>query len=98
MRFARFGAVIVTTCAVMMCTPGCGSPCYAPSGVCKTHTAGEQKRSTSRDDVICIDEPQTGSHIAETRCYTRGEIDDRRKADHDLLEKAQINANRPIRR
>jgi len=55
------------------------------------------QRPTSRDDIICTNEAQTGSHIAETRCQTRGEIEDRRKADRELLERAVINANRPVK-
>ena len=59
------------------------------------HGAGGKQ---AHGDVVCLQEPQTGSHIVETRCYTRAEIEERRKADHDMLERAQINSSRPIRR
>lgn len=60
-------------------------------------TSGPQQ-PPSRDDVICSNEAQTGSHIVETRCSTRGEIEDRRKADNEMIERAVINANRPAKR
>ena len=56
-----------------------------------------RQRPQSPNDVICLREPQTGSHIVEQRCYTRAEIDERRKADQDMLEKAQMRSNRPSR-
>jgi hypothetical protein len=45
---------------------------------------------------VCVSEPETGTHVVETRCYPRSEIDDRRKTDRAILEKAQMNSNRPM--
>jgi hypothetical protein len=55
-------------------------------------------RPQSPSDVVCLREPQTGTHIVETRCFTRAEIDERRKADQQMLERAQMQSNRPARR
>jgi hypothetical protein len=57
-----------------------------------------RQRPQSPNDVICLREPQTGSHIVDQRCYTRAELDERRKADQQMLENAQMRANRPSRR
>ena len=80
---ARRGAVLLAAGALMTLTLGC-----APGPT----------RPQSPNDVVCLKEPQTGSHIVETRCFTRAEIDERRKADQEMLEKAQMNSNRPARR
>jgi hypothetical protein len=56
-----------------------------------------RQRPQSPNDIVCLREPQTGSHIVETRCFTRAEIDERRKADQEMLEKAQMRSNRPTR-
>jgi hypothetical protein len=56
-----------------------------------------RQRPQSPNDVICLREPQTGSHIVEQRCFTRAELDERRKADQEMLEKAQMRSNRPSR-
>ena len=56
-----------------------------------------RQRPQSPHDVICLREPQTGSHIVEQRCFTRAELDERRKADQEMLERAQMRSNRPSR-
>ena len=33
------------------------------------------------DDIVCFHDAQTGSHIVETRCFKRSELEERRKAD-----------------
>lgn len=81
---ARSAAVLLAAGAIMSAALGCES-----------NTRG---RPQSPNDVVCLQEPQTGSHIVETRCFTRAEIDERRKADQELLEKAQMNSNRPAKR
>ena len=83
-RGRRAGSWIALLCAVALggLTAGC--------------EIGRQ-RPQSPNDVICLREPQTGSHIVETRCFTRAEIDERRKADQEMLEKAQMRSNRPSR-
>jgi len=78
---ARLAAVLVAIVAA------CGPP----------RPANSPQRPPSRDDVICTSEAQTGSHLVETRCLTRGEIEDRRKADNEMIERAIINAHRPAR-
>jgi hypothetical protein len=80
---ARCRAVLLAAGALMALTLGCAS---GPA------------RPQSPNDVVCLNEPQTGSHIVETRCFTRAELDERRKADQEMLEKAQMNSNRPARR
>jgi hypothetical protein len=96
MRLARSGAVIAATCAIALALAGCGTPC-PEAAACKTYSPG-QTRQPSGDDIVCLKEPQTGSHIVETRCYKHSEIEERRKADRDMLERAQMNSNRPVRR
>jgi len=80
---ARCGAVVLAAVVAVASSLGCET--------------GRQ-RPQSPNDVVCLKEPQTGSHIVETRCFTRAEIDERRKADQEMLEKAQMNSNRPARR
>ena len=77
--------------AIAMWNSGCGPSCASQQGGCQTTQYAQQ----SADDVICFDEVGTGSHIAEPRCYRRSEIDDRRDSDKALLERAQLNSNRP---
>jgi hypothetical protein len=83
MRRARLAAIIASACAIALST-GCGPPSLAGQG-----------RSAVHDDLVCVNEAPTGSHIAETRCYKRSEIEERRKADRALLENSQIHSNRP---
>jgi hypothetical protein len=97
MRVARFRAVIAIACAMLPALSGCASSCPEQAGACKTHSPGDAKRTPSPDEVICFREPQTGTHIVETRCYKRSEVDERRQADRDMLERAQMNSNRPVR-
>jgi hypothetical protein len=94
MRLARSGAVFAVCVVSAFATAGCGTPC-PEAAVCKPYAP--QTRQARGDDVICLQDPQTGTHIVETRCYTRSEIEERRKEDHDMLERAQMNANRPLR-
>jgi hypothetical protein len=58
-------------------------------------SVGGGARPGSGDDLVCIQEPQTGSHIVETRCYRRDALDERRESDRAILEKALIRANQP---
>ena len=69
----------------------------ALTGLTAGCAAGRQ-RPQSPNDVICFREPQTGSHIVEQRCFTRAEVDERRRADQEMLERAQMQSNRPARR
>lgn len=94
MRLARSGAVFAASCLIALAA-GCGTPC-PEAAVCKPYAP--QTRQPHGDDIICLQDPQTGTHIVETRCYTRSEIEERRKEDHDMLERAQMNSNRPLRK
>ena len=91
---ARSGAVIAVACAIALAVLGCGTPCPDVS-MCKAYAPAQTRQPTGHD-VVCFKEPQTGTHITETRCYTRSEVDERRKADHDMLERAQMQSNRPV--
>jgi hypothetical protein len=82
-RRAGSGAALLCAGALAGLTAGCDT--------------GRQ-RPQSPNDVVCLREPQTGTHIVETRCFTRAELDERRKADQQMLEKAQMQSNRPARR
>jgi hypothetical protein len=62
---------------------------------CAGPTSSAPQQPTPRADLVCISEPQTGTHLVETRCYKRSELDERREADRAILDKAQMNANRP---
>ena len=83
MRPGRFGAVLLGAIAVAASVPGCVS------------SAG---RRHAPDDVVCTNEAVTGSHLVETRCTSRREIEERRKADRAAIERMLINANRPVRK
>jgi hypothetical protein len=89
MRLACFGVVAV--CALAIATSGCGPSCANQPGCAQTTPSGP----SAGDDVVCVNEVGTGSHIAEPQCYRRSEIKDRRDADRATLEKAQMNSNRP---
>jgi hypothetical protein len=91
---ARPGALIAVACAIVLALAGCGTPC-PEAAMCKAYSPG-QPRQAKGHDVVCFSEPQTGTHINETRCYTRAEVEERRKADHDMLERAQMQSNRPV--
>ena len=94
---ARSGAVLAAVCALalVLASGACGTPC-PEAAMCKAY-APAQTRQPVGHDVVCFREPQTGSHITETRCYTRAEVEERRKADHDMLERTQMQSNRPGR-
>jgi hypothetical protein len=83
-RLVRSGAVIAVV-GGLAAASGCQS-------------AGGPRHAGAGNDVVCINQPQTGSHIVETRCYTRAEIEERRKADKEMMERAQMNASRPVPR
>jgi hypothetical protein len=91
----QLGVVLAAACVVAACA-GCSTPCTARSGVCQQR-GDVPDRTASGDDLVCIEEPQTGSHIVETRCYRRQALDERREADRAILEKAMIRANQPRR-
>lgn len=93
---ARSAIVIAAACAIAAWLSGCSSPCTAGSGRCR-QDAAERGPTASGDDMVCIEEPQTGSHIVETRCYRRSALDERREEDRAILEKALIRANQPRR-
>ena len=92
---ARSGAVIAVAHAFALALAGCGTPC-PEAAMCKAYSPG-LTRQPAPHDVVCFQDPQTGTHITETRCYTQSEIEERRKADHDMLERAQMQSNRPAR-
>lgn len=87
MHLARLGALVAVACAVVIAS-GCAPPCYGQPASCST-------KGQVAEDVVCVNEPETGTHVVETRCYPRSEVDDRRKTDRAILEKAQMNSNRP---
>ena len=70
---------------------GCSGPCSSGGPGCQQSTA-----TGTRDDLICVKDAQTGSHIAESRCYRRSDLDERRESDRAILEKAQMSGNRPV--
>ncbi len=84
MRPGRFGAVLVAAGAVAVAASVHG--CAATAG---------KKKATSPDDVVCTYEPVTGSHIVESRCQTRRQIDERRAADRAAVERMLTRPNRP---
>jgi hypothetical protein len=87
MRLARCGAIVAAACALAVSAPGCGPPCASQPAAC-------HPSPLARDELVCFHEAPTGSHIAETRCYKRSEIDERRKADRAMMENAQIQSTR----
>ena len=93
MPISRCGAALVLA-GVLAASPGCGGPCAGQSDACPARPAGGR---AAPDDMVCIQEPQTGSHIVETRCYRRDALDERREADRAILEKALIRGNQPRR-
>lgn len=78
--------------------------CAAAAAASALGCAGPERRSAAggdgatADDVVCTYEPVTGSHIAEARCLTRRQIEERRAATRASMERLIINANRPVRR
>jgi hypothetical protein len=90
MRLACFGVVVA--CALAIAGSGCGPSCASQPAACGQTTPSGP---TASDDIVCVNEVGTGSHIAEPQCYRRSEIKDRRDADRATLEKAQMNSNRP---
>jgi hypothetical protein len=92
MRLACFGVVVASALAVA--TSGCGPSCAVQPGACQDPMVSKTGPSAA-DDIVCVNEVGTGSHIAEPQCYRRSEIKDRRDADRAALERAQMNSNRP---
>jgi len=89
MQLVRLGAVMAAAWAMAVSMSGCAPSCAAQRGGC-------QASPTARgDDVVCLEETETGTHITEPRCYSRSEIEERRKADRETLDRAQMNSNRP---
>ena len=80
MRSGRFGAVLISACAVLATVSGCAT--------------GGQK-GTAREDVVCTREAPVGSHIVQPSCESREEIEARRRADRAAMDKLQTRANRP---
>jgi hypothetical protein len=74
---------------------GCGAPCSSTAPGCQRST-GAQGPTGAREELICIKDAQTGSHIVEARCYKRSDLDERRESDRAILEKAQMGGNRPV--
>jgi hypothetical protein len=57
-------------------------------------SSGGRKRA-SPEPVVCVDEAPLGSHIVETRCYTRGDIEARNDRNRAAIERMQIR-HRPL--
>jgi len=64
---------------------------------CDAQRSGSQRGTAPGDEMVCRNEPQTGSHIVEQRCYLRREIEARRARDMAAMERLIIEANRPVR-
>jgi hypothetical protein len=97
-HLARWGAALAAcTVAVSLAgvsvaaLGGCSAQCSSSAPGCQQPTA-----TGARDDLICVKDAQTGSHIAESRCYRRSDLDERRESDRAILEKAQMSGNRPV--
>lgn len=93
MRPGRVGVVLVVLLASAMALPGCAPPCYQ-SGTCDQTTP---EGSAKGKDIVCTKEALTGTHIKETRCYRRADVDERREKDRAAMERLMINANRPVK-
>lgn len=98
MRPGRFGAVLVVAGAVMVAVSlgGC-SPCASKPGGCEAQTTLAQRSAIASDDIVCREEPLTGSHIVERRCYRRQDIREREARDRAFIDRLIIQANRPGR-
>ncbi|CAN7244885.1 hypothetical protein LJR219_000996 [Phenylobacterium sp. LjRoot219] len=42
-------------------------------------------KKTSRDDVVCWDQTPLGTRFSKRVCASRGDLDDRRQRDQDLI-------------
>jgi hypothetical protein len=82
MRPGRFGAILVVVGFI---------------AACEAHKKGSLRGKAAGDEMVCRNEPQTGSHIVEQRCYSRREIEARRARDIAVMERLIIEANRPVR-
>jgi hypothetical protein len=93
MRPGRWGVVLAFVLVSAAATSGCAPPCYQ-SGTCDQTTPDENAKG---NDLVCTKEAMTGTHIKETRCYRRAEVDERREKDRAAMERLMINANRPVK-
>ena len=91
MRLGRFGAVLASACALAACLAGCVD-CPYP-GQCQE--SGQPGQKTAQNDMVCIRDAQTGSHIVQTHCYPRAEVEERRAKDRAAMERVQVTSNRP---
>jgi hypothetical protein len=69
-------------------------PVQSSAGACESN---ETVIAAADEDLVCRNEPLTGSHIIERRCYRRRDIEARRARDIAVMERLIIQANRPIR-
>ena len=95
MQPGRFGAILIVAGAMATAVPmaGCG-PCTSSPGACASN---DTVSAADDEDLVCRNEPLTGSHIIERRCYRRSDIEARRARDIAVMERLIIQANRPIR-
>jgi len=101
MRPGRSGAVLAAVCAVAIAAfaSGCAASQQSFASGCaasQQSSTGTTKGATASDDMVCAAEPVTGSHIVETRCEKRSDIEERRAADRAAMDKMLINGNRPV--
>jgi hypothetical protein len=89
----RFAAFLVAACAAF--GAGCAAPCRS-GGACDDTRAPGQEQAASDEDMVCVNEPVTGSHIVQQRCSRRSDVDERRQQDRATMEKVQIDAHRPV--
>jgi hypothetical protein len=85
MRATRSGRVVSLACAIAA----------AALFGCAAREKGSAGKGARADDVVCTYEPVTGSHIAEARCLTRAQMEERSAASRASMERLIINANRP---
>jgi len=83
MRLGRFDAVLlaaaITTAAS---SSGCVPSCFIHPGSCQVHPARGQNASAGKDDdVVCTEEPVTGTNVSRLRCYKRLQGEDRGQPD-----------------
>lgn len=64
--------------------PGPPSPAKAAEAAEEPPSAAP-KTKRSRDDVVCWDQTPVGTRFSKRVCATRGQLDDRRQRDQDLV-------------
>lgn len=96
MRLGGFVAVLVAVaagCAVAASASGCVPACFIHPSSCQQRSSPKSAEKTF--EVECTDEAPTGTNISRSRCYRRGQAEERRQNDRAATEKLQTNTPRP---